>query len=334
MNKSIRKSCILKIADMAPQSDGDFTTTVRKAVETLSKAADRRLVLEEEPRRYRLLNDFFVPAGSIRSTRGSVFAFTENQDLNGVVLRPDVASYPITTFSPPQHGTDRMEFIEGLTWFAAFKNYIAIFTDKAVFPSTLERYFSWLLSKAAGIESGKDESIAVLFRDPPKPDLSEYDMTGVSSLFFKESMQSDVEIPSSSNTRRRSAILKPKGKAYEMLKTFLKSFGASPPSFMNVQTPEELEDLRVEVRISCLRPKKGGVALAELKRTAEKIRDAGAGNVSFKFSDGRVLDAEDLAVASQMTISAVNGLPNTMEAVRKLDAWMMQQIERLTIPTA
>lgn len=333
MNKSIRKTCILKIADMAPWSGSDFTATVQKAVKTLHNAEDRRLVLEEEPRRYRLLNDFFVPTGTVRSTRGSVFAFTENQDLNGVVLRPGVTSYPIATFSPPPHGTDRMEFIEGLTWFASFGNYIAFFTDKTVFPSTLERYFSWLLSKAAGIVSGKDENIAVLFRDPPKPDLSEYDMTGVSSLFFKESLQSDVEIPASQNTRRRSAVLKPKGKAYELLKSLLKSFGALPPSFMGIQTPEQLEDLRVEVRVSCLRPKKGGVALAELKRTAEKIRDAGAGNVSFKFADGRILDAEDLAVASQMTISAVNGLPNTMEAVRKLDAWMMQQIERLVIPT-
>ena len=332
MGKSIRKTCILKIADVAPSSGLDFSEAIQNAVEIIDKAAQRRLVLDEEPKRYRLLNDFFPPVGSIRSSRGSVFAFTENQCLNGVVLTPNVDSYPITVLSPPSRGKDRTEFIEGLTWFSVFENYIAFFTDRTVFPSALENYFGWLLSEATHRRTGNDANIAVAFRDPPKPNLADYDMTGVSSLLFKESMQSVVEIPSSQNRQRNTSVVRPTGKAYEVLKAFLKKLGAVPPSFSDVQTPDQLKNLRIEVRISCLRPNDGGAAVSALKRTAEHIRDAGVGNVTFKFADGRVLDANDLAITGSMTIPAENGLPDTREAVQKLDRWMMGQIELLTIP--
>lgn len=330
--KTIRKTCILKIAEMAPPGNADFAAAIEEAFGTMDKAADRRLVLSESPRRYRLLNDFFPPFATTRSARGSVFAFTENQNLNGVVLRPDAGSYPMTVLSPPMAGADRTEFVEGLTWFAAFGNYVAFFTDKAVFPSTLEHYFGWLLSEAARRRTGEDQTFAVRLSDPPRPDLEDYDMTGVSSLEFRESVQTSPTAVASRDQRQASGVLKPCGRAYEILKALMRTLGAQPPRFLDVRMPGQLDNFRVEVRVSCLRPQNGGAAVLAMKRTAERIRDAGAGSVSFRFADGRTIDAMDLAISSQMSISSSGGLPNTIEAVRKLDEWLMKQVEYLSLP--
>ena len=330
--KTIRKTCILKIAEMAPPGNADFAAAIEEAFGTMERAADRRLVLDDSPRRYRLLNDFFAPFGTTRSARGSVFAFTENQNLNGVVLRPNAGSYPMTVLSPPMRGKDRTEFVEGLTWFAAYGNYVAFFTDKAVFPSTLEHYFGWLLSEAARRRTGEDQTIAVQLRDPPRPELAGYDMTGVSSLEFRESVQTSPTAVVSRDRRQASGVLKPCGRAFEMLKALMKTFGAQPPRFPEARQPGQLDNLRVEMRVSCLRPQNGGAAVSAMKRTAERIRDAGAGSVSFRFSDGRTIDASDLAISTQMSISSSGGLPNTSEAVRKLDEWLMKQIEYLSLP--
>lgn len=331
MGKNIRKTCILKIAEMG-SGRGDFAAEVQKAVEELGKAANRRLELDDEPRRWRLLNDFFPPAGEYKTARGSVFAFTENQNLNGVVLSPDADSYPITTLSPPQSGNDRTEFVEGLTWFSAYENYVAFFTDKGVSASTLETYFSWLFTAAARASSSDAKAVEVSFRDPPKPEFAAYDMTDVSSLVFRGAMESSVEIPHGKGGKPMSAVVKPHGKSFEMLKSLMKSFGVSPPRVFGSNDPDQLANIHVELKISCVRPKSGGPAVAMLKETAERIRDAGAGSVAFRFADGRVLTADELAISAQMSISAQNGLPNTFEAVRKLDKWLMNQVELILSP--
>lgn len=331
MGKTVRKTCILKIAEVTPALGVDFAEAIQNAYAALDRADDRRLLLQDEPRRYRLLNDFFPPFGTVMSARGSLFAFTENQNLNGVVLEPGAGSYPITAFGPPQEGSGRTEFVDGLTWFAAYRNYIAFFTERSVFPSTLEAYFGWLLSEAAKRRGGGDANVLVLLRDPPRPDLAGFDMTGVSSLVFKEPVRSEVE------TRRRrggsgsSFVLKPKGTSFEVLKTLMRGLGATPPSFPGTQSPGQLENLRVEVRFSCLYPNQGGAAMSAMKNAAERIRDAGACGISFRFADGRTLDAEELAISTHMSISATDGLPNTSEAVRKLDEWLMRQVELIEL---
>lgn len=323
MKKTIRKSCVLKMVDVAPALDCTFSDAIANAFSVIDKAHERRFAIDKESKRYRILNDCYPPVGNARSCRGSIFAFTEDQDLNGVVLDPNARSYSMKTLRPPRTKEARTEFVEGLTWFAVHENTIAFFTDRAVSTEILEEYFSWFLTSAYR-KSRNDSSVhfQVLFRNPPNPDLSNYDMTGVSGLVYVDSFRPEAGASGRAQSEEQGFVFGSSGRKWR----FSDMFGASVPEMATVNDIFQREDLKIELKIS-----RSGRSLGErqgfiLQRIAESLRNTASGNISFRFSDGRVLNAASLEHSTVMSFSSENGIPETATVVRRLDEWLMKRI--------
>lgn len=341
INKKVRKTCLLKKVQVAPPLKTSFEKAVQQAVETLSIASNRRLELEKDSGRYRVLNDFFPPVGRGYPASGSVFAFTMDANMNGVFLDPKAKAYPVKVLAPRRDAGERTEFVEGLTWFSIKDNYLAFLASKAVLIDVLEEYFSWLLSAAAKAEMGLDAAVgpyAVRFVNPPKPELRSYSMTNVKSIVFKGGVQSTSEY-SESNRRREGehtsfSLFRPIGSAYFALKGLVEACGATLPAFEEADTPESLSNLNVELRVSVGRGKKADAARTFLQKTAESIRDANDDTMEFEFADGRILKPSQLIVTNDIALDLKEGLPDGVQARQKLNAWILEQIRQLENPPA
>ena len=339
-SKKVRKSCLLKTVQVVPPLKTSFATAVQHAVEVLSRATDRRLELEKDSGRYRVLNDFFPPVLKGHPASGSVFAFTMDANMNGVVLDPKAKSYPMKVLAPKRDASERTEFVEGLTWFSVKGNYLAILASRAVSVDVLEDYFSWLLGAAAeasGNLKANAVPYAVRFNNPPKPELRAYDMTNLKSIAFKGGIQSTSEGGASNVNRRDSSrssfsLFKPIGPAYSALKAFVEACGATLPKFEGADSPETFSNLNVELRVSAPKKLNAQAARAFLQKTAENIRDADDDTLEYRFADGRTLKPSQLIVANELVLDLKEGLPDSVSARRKLNMWLLEQIGQLENP--
>ena len=340
-NKKVRKTCLLKKVQVAPAFRTTFSKAVQRAVETLSTASKRRLELEKDSGRYRVLNDFFAPVAKGCPASGSVFAFTMDANMNGVVLDPEAKTYPVKVLAPRRDANERTEFVEGLTWFSVKENYLAILASKAVSIDVLEDYFSWLLGAADKAEKGSESEVgsyAVRFVNPPKPELRSYNMANVKGIVFKGGVQSTSEYPETNirqkGTHTSFSLFRPIGSAYSALKGLVEACGATLPVFEGADTPETISNLNVELRVSVGRGKKADAARTYLRKTAENIRDANDDTMEFEFADGRILKPSQLIVSNDIALDLTEGLPDGVQARQKLNEWILEQIRQLENPPA
>lgn len=330
--EKIKKTCILKRVRMLPRQRDTFATLLESAVGTLATAESRRMEISRDSGRYRLLNDFTPAIAAGASVSGSVFSFTMDANMNGVLLDPNSPAYRITELAPTRTEMEHEEFVEGLTWFTSVGNYIAVLSCRNLQPEVLEDYFSWLLTKAEetrAMERGQtfDGNICVNFSDPVPPALGDYDMSRITAIEYCGTVE--TEHVANSNAVR------PKGRAHETMCGIFRGLGEQL-EFPNDEYASEAAIGPVRVRLSISCPKRaldngGGEVLRRMADTL-KTSAAGSADVQFSFADGRRLDASELKITTELTLSASNKLPNPIEAVRKLDEWMSGQVRLLENP--
>lgn len=309
-----------KLAKIMPGQGKDFKTLVAEAYKATA-AVDRRFEIETDSDRYRVLNSLEELGRDKDAWAASVFAFTMDANMNAAEVSAHGKSYPISVFAPPRDAKKRLEFVEGLIWIAALRDYVAIMANRAISNKVLEEYFSWAIGRHLG------STVSVAFVDPEKPSLRGYDMTKVKSMVI----DNNIDIGEQRKTEKSVGQYAVKGSGWDVLKSVFKSLGREPPD-LTLARGETLDRLKVSVIIKAVMQGNYASSAKIVTKIAEAFRDLDDPPVSFEFSDGRSLKLGDLRIGQTMRVTCINDLPDAYETQKKLEAWLRSQVTAIENP--
>ncbi len=326
MSQKQQKTFHLKVAHITPPQEENFTTLVNGAWQKLTTAKQRSYRVNKDSDQYKVLNDLKDMDISDKSKVIScpLFAFTLDANQNAAEISSDAKTYPITVLAPQRDAAKRLEFIEGLVWMCATKNYVAFMANKMITHNVLEEYFSWLFSKLTG------KTIAVTFSDPNKPKLKNYNMTNVTRLTLAPPINLEGSNNKPKNDEEKHCFKFGK-RTYDMVQTLLAACGAQMPD-LSADGPNDFAQLDLSVILRVIRRNDYANSAAVVRKIAEAFRDVENPPVKFKFADGRTLDLKELRISRVMSISCINGIPDVKETQQALYRWLMEQIKQLDNP--
>lgn len=311
---------------------GTFTDLVHGAWTTFTTAKGRSYRVKPDSERHKVLNDLSEMVPVPRHIAGPIFSYTLNANMNAADIRSGARrTYPISVLAPPRDEKRRLEFVEGLVYFCATGNYFAFMANKTITLETLEEYFSWLLTKHV------KKTVNVSFRDPPKPELKNYDMAGVKALTFQSPIRVGTTEENKSLSQSSGAVLKhefykTEGPAATLLEKFVSSLGATMPD-LGLEKLNDLDQLEICVSLKLKRKGEYAKSAAAIRKVAEAFRNIEKPPVEFLFKDGRKLNVADLRIAQTMSVPCQNDIPVEKETLVKLHTWMTEQIVRVETET-
>ena len=327
MSERVNKTFILKRVNIISNSSGhSFFELLKNALLVWPKASQRRYEVERDSDRFRVFNDYVLTGENHDVIVGSIFAFTMNANQNAVVLNEDLDTYPIEVLAPSRDEGHHQEFLDGLIWFAAMSNQIAIMTNPSVSLSLLEEYFSWMFSKT------RNETVQVAFIDPPTKRFRECDMSTARKIVISSGVDVTARDSTTVNgvTRRRFVL---GGRGWDVVKSVFKSLGETPPK-LSVSGEHALDKLNVSVVISSGRVKAGtGEQADAVPQIANAFKDIENPPVKIEFANGQTVSLKEFRVSKKQSIQSRNKIPDPEETCRLLDAWLREQVASMNLAT-
>lgn len=312
------KKAVITVADSSGQQPKTLKEYLKMVFDTYPKADSRKYRLDEDSERFRVMNDWKFLGSRKDVCAASVFAFTMYANQNAVeLLSPDSNSFPITQLAPIRDEKSHQEFVEGLVWFAALGNYVAVMTNQAVTFSALEEYLSWIIGRACGC------TVLVSLDEPKRLTLRECEMSQARRIVISNNI--DV-----TPTERKLEDGKPtyhaSGRGWNVLKAVYRALGKLPPR-LPLDNENSLAQIDVDVIISARRFKSGTGRLSDaVERFANSFKDVENPPVAIEFSDGRKVSIDEYRVKKTFQIEAENKIPKAASVCALLDDWLRTQV--------
>lgn len=322
MSEKVTRSFYLKKAVITKaKSSGEPVKTLKEYLEmvfaTYPKADSRKYQLDADSERYRVMNDWKFLGAAKDVCAASVFAFTMNANQNAVELSSDLESFPISQLAPIRDKKKHQEFVEGLVWFAALDNYMAIMTNQAVSFSALEEYLQWIIGRVCG------ESVAVSLAEPKRIDFRECDMSQAKRIVISNSI--DVK-PAERQADTKKQAYHASGRGWNVLKAIYKALGKNPPR-LPLHNENALAQIDVDVIISARRFKSGTGRLPDaVERLADSFKDVPNPPIAIEFTDGRKVSLEEYRVKKTFQIESDNKIPKVTSVCALLNEWLRTQV--------
>ncbi len=322
MSEKVTRSFYLKKAVITKaKSSGEPVKTLKEYLDMVfakyPKAASRKYQLDADSDRYRVMNDWKFLGTEKDVCAASVFAFTMNANQNAVEISSDLESFPISQLAPIRDKKRHQEFVEGLVWFAALGNYVAVMTNQAVSFTALEEYLQWIIGRVCG------ELVAVALVEPKRIGLRECDMSQAKRIVIS----SGIDV---TPTERQSDVKKQafhaSGRGWNILKAIYGAFGKRPPRFP-LDNENALAQIDVDVVISARRFKSGTGRLPDaVERLADSFKDIPDPPIAIEFADGRKVSLEEYRVKKTFQIESDNKIPNAASVCALLNEWLRTQV--------
>lgn len=324
MSEKVSRSFYLKKAVITKAvNSGENTKTLKEYLEDVfqkyPKADERRYKLDSNSERFRVMNDWIFLGQTKDVCAASIFAFTLNANQNAVTLKRDEKSYPIAVLAPKRNSKLHQEFVEGLVWFAALDNYVAIMTNQMVSFSMLQEYLSWIIRRTCG------ETVSISLAEPRHVNLSNCDMANASKIIISNNIEVEASHSHSASDARRTTF-QASGRGWNVLKAIYKAFDKKPPK-LPLMNENALDQIDVDVIIRARRFKSGTGRLGDaIERLANSFKDVPNPPIGIEFSDGRKISLEEYRVKKTFQIDAVNKIPVPECVCKLLDEWLRTQV--------
>ena len=324
MDETITRTFAFKRAEITGDSEHSLYELLRNAVEVFPMANDRKMEIEENSERYRVLNDWRFIGDNEDVCLASVFGFTLNANENAVVLKTDQKSFPVEVLAPKRDAQHHQEFVEGLVWMGVKDNYLAIMTSQSVSFSMLEGYLSDLFSRAL------EKTISIKFVDPTIPRYGDCDLSTVKKLTISNTISAKESLKSTQRNSIRKHFV-PEGGGWQILKTLCDVLGVRPPR-MSLSNEHALDQIDVDVIISTRRPSiADGNQVDALAKVAEVFKDMEEPPIEVEFSDGRKLSLTDYRITKRFKIPSQNKIPKVGDVCVALSKWLLEQIGNMSL---
>lgn len=311
------KKVLITMAKTSGEKVKTLTEYLKMVFEAYPKADSRKYKLDADSERYRVMNDWRFLGAAKDVCAASVFAFTMNANQNAVELSSELASFPISQLAPTRDKKKHQEFVEGLVWFAALDNYIAIMTNQTVSFSALEEYLQWIIGRVCG------ELVTVSLVEPKRIDLRECDMSQAKRIVISNSI--DVT-PIERHSDAKKQAFHASGRGWNVLKAIYKALGKHPPR-LPLNNENALAQIDVDVIVSARRFKSGTGRLPDaVERLADSFKDVQNPPIAIEFSDGRKVSLEEYRVKKTFQIESDNKIPRVASVCTLLDAWLRTQV--------
>ena len=322
--ETITRTFAFKRAEITGDSGHTLYELIRNALEVLPLADDRKMEIEENSERYRVLNDWRFIGAHYDVCLASIFGFTLNANENAVVLKRNQKSFPVEVLAPKRDAKHHQEFVEGLVWIGVKDDYLAIMTSQSVSFSMLEGYLSDLFSRTL------EKTVNVNFVDPTIPRYSDCDMSTVKKL----TISNNIDVRESSGSAQTNSIRRhfvPEGGGWQIVKALCNALGVRPPR-MILNNEHALDQIDVDVIISTRRPSiEDGNQADALARVADVFKDVDNPPITVEFKDGRKLSLTDYRIMKKFTIPSENKIPKVAEVCEALNKWLLEQIRILSL---
>lgn len=292
-----------------------------KLAQCLSKlrtVGQRKEVLGEDDRYIRSIIYHRTYANSLFG----IFASYERGTHQLTVLDDDEAEMlTVEQVAPPKgSGDKRQEFLEGVCFFASYKNHLVIAPSRALGAKALEQHFNWLLMQSGAFA----ENNSVILADH----ISTKTKDRISRSHVKE-----VEI----GTPLFSAQPEHQGPATEVENFEFSGIGISLLKQLLGDSLEKIKltdaingDIEVSLKIRYKRslPAKAHKVLDNI---AIAMRHLDEDDVKLRLADGGKIKGSELKISTPMSIQAVDGIPNPDDIFEKMKTWLFVLIENKTI---
>ena len=322
-NFYLKKAVITKVVDngVQPKTLKEYLEEVFTKYEN---ADERKYKLDENSERFRVMNDWKFLGAQKDVCAASIFAFTLNANQNAVILKPGEKSFPITVLAPQRDKKLHQEFVEGLVWFAALGNYVAVMTNQSVSFSMLQEYLSWIISRACG------ETVDISLAEPKHLSLKNCDMSNAKRIVISNDITVEPSAPKRDSAKQSFHA---SGRGWKILQAIYKAFDKKPPT-LHLTNENALDQIDIDVIISARRFRAGTGHLANaVEKLADSFKDIENPPIGIEFSDGRRVSLEEYRVKKTYQIDADNKIPRAESVCTLLDGWLRSQVAMIEMAT-
>lgn len=233
------KKAVITVADPSGQQTRTLKEYLDRIFRVYPKADSRKYRLGEDSDRFRVMNNWKFLGSRKDVCAASVFAFTMNANQNAVELSSDSDSFPISQLAPTRDDKLHQEFVEGIVWFAALGDYMAVMTNQSVTFTALEEYLSWIIGRVCGC------TVSVSLDEPTRLSIRDCEMSQAKRIVINNGI--DVT-PTERDNERGKSTYKASGRGWNVLKAVYNALGIAPPKL-----PLDNENALAQVDISKMR---------------------------------------------------------------------------------
>lgn len=328
MSEKISRSCYLKKVVITRTGNRNaprktLCEYLKEVFVRFHKANDRKLQLDEDEDRYRVMNDWRFLGEHEEMCAASIFAFTYNANQNAAVLSSDDDSFPIEVLAPQREPEHHQEFVDGLAWFATSKDHIAIMAAQSVSFTAIEEYLGWIIGRLLG------ETVSISFTEPQHVDIQNCSMDNVKRI----SLRSGIDVKESFNSDRSRRSFKASGRGWEVVKAVFGAFNKRPPR-LPLSGEDALDQIDIDVVLSAHRTQaKPGRLNDALDRFADSFKDIDDPPVDIEFKDGRKISLTEYRVKKTFQVESENKIMKPDAVCEQLYNWLTSHLANINLAT-